>query len=284
MADELRAITIPSGTGPISYRVDGPITLSPFSAFASFNGSAAAASFRPALTILTQDGLVLARVFPSDTLAVGDTADVTYAPFLGRQDGGTTTVVVNGQNIVFPQQTGFWYATQFTNFGAATSTKAVGAMTVTPFYVPVDTSFDRIGVVKTSAADATHLFRLGIYGNVTTGISYPGALIVDAGQVDGSGGAPAEKSIVISETLSSGMYWLAGVPQSVGGFGARGYSVVQWINQTDTAILNLNPGGNPATYETTGITGALPDPHPSFGGATTFLNTAAVPGVLLRGA
>lgn len=63
------------------------------SAFASFDGSGASGDFRPALTIRAQDGTILSRTFPSDSLAAGDSADVTYAPFL-RANGATTTVSV----------------------------------------------------------------------------------------------------------------------------------------------------------------------------------------------
>jgi hypothetical protein len=71
-----------SGAGPLTYMVVELGTFDPQSVFAHFDGTGAGGSFRPALTIRAQDGTILARVFPSTTLAAGDTADVTYAPFL----------------------------------------------------------------------------------------------------------------------------------------------------------------------------------------------------------
>jgi hypothetical protein len=74
---------------PAVYTVPGSTDIEPLSAFAHYDGTAAAGSFRPALTFYSAAGLILARVFPGDTVAAGDEADVTFAPFLGSTGGSS---------------------------------------------------------------------------------------------------------------------------------------------------------------------------------------------------
>lgn len=67
---------------PQSYTVPGSTEVEPLSAFARFDGTAAAGPWLPCLSFFSSGGLLLARVFPDGQLAVGDTADVTYSPSL----------------------------------------------------------------------------------------------------------------------------------------------------------------------------------------------------------
>jgi hypothetical protein len=79
--------------GPYLVTVDGPIngvfnyTLTPGEAFtpssisAVWDGSGLAAPALAACSIYSPEGLLIGRVFPDTQLAIGDTAEVTYAPF-----------------------------------------------------------------------------------------------------------------------------------------------------------------------------------------------------------
>jgi hypothetical protein len=100
-----------SGSAPVSYEVTERGSFDLQSIFASFNGAAAGAAFRPVVTIRSQNGDILARVFPSDTVAAGDTADVTFAPFLGGAGGGADTDAIHfgintGSELTVETQTG----------------------------------------------------------------------------------------------------------------------------------------------------------------------------------
>lgn len=53
-----------------------------FSIYAEWDGSAAAGSFRPALSIVSPSGVRVSTTRPETIFAVGDTGVVTYAPFL----------------------------------------------------------------------------------------------------------------------------------------------------------------------------------------------------------
>lgn len=77
---------------PARYQVPGSTDVQALSAFAHFDGTAAASSFRPALTFYSDAGLILARVFPGETVSAGDTADVTFAPFLDTASQATQII------------------------------------------------------------------------------------------------------------------------------------------------------------------------------------------------
>lgn len=82
---------------------------------------------------------------------------------------------------------------------------------VYPWIVTAACTIDRIGIaVNGTSGDAGCKCRLGIYAD--TGSCYPGALIIDAGQVaaDVSGAQEA----TISQALTPGLVWMASVIQS----------------------------------------------------------------------
>lgn len=82
MSSALETVGPRAGAAPLAYTLTETGTVDLQSAFAHFDGTAASGDWRPALTIRAQNGTILSRTFPTDTLATGDTADVTYAPFL----------------------------------------------------------------------------------------------------------------------------------------------------------------------------------------------------------
>lgn len=82
MPELLETIGLGTGTGPISYALTELGTVEVESAFAAFDGTGASGPWRPALTVRAQNGAILSRTFPSQELAVGDAAVVTYSPFV----------------------------------------------------------------------------------------------------------------------------------------------------------------------------------------------------------
>lgn len=48
---------------------------------AQYDGAGASGTFLPCLSILSQDSKLIGRYFPSQSLAVGDSGEVTYGPF-----------------------------------------------------------------------------------------------------------------------------------------------------------------------------------------------------------
>lgn len=82
-----------------------------------------------------------------------------------------------------------------------------------PFFVPKTMKFDRIAIrVSTAATGAVPRVRLGVYEDKGDGSVYPGALILDAGEV--AVNTIGLKEIVIDLTLKGGkLYWLALIGQ-----------------------------------------------------------------------
>jgi hypothetical protein len=52
---------------------------------ANFDGTGAASAFLPCVEVVSDAGIVVARSVATDTVAAGDSAEVTFAPFLGRK-------------------------------------------------------------------------------------------------------------------------------------------------------------------------------------------------------
>lgn len=71
-----------SEEAPVRYEVPGAVEVEPVAAFASYDGSGAAATWIPALAFYSDGGLLLSRVFPQGvTLGAGSSADVSFGPF-----------------------------------------------------------------------------------------------------------------------------------------------------------------------------------------------------------
>lgn len=73
------------GTLPATYVVPASSEILVSSIFARFDGAAAGGEFVPTLDVLSQSGTLMARVAVTQTLQAGDSARVTWAPFLRRQ-------------------------------------------------------------------------------------------------------------------------------------------------------------------------------------------------------
>lgn len=81
MAELLDMVGPRNGSAPLDYLLTEIGTVDLQTAFAVFDGTGASGSFKAALTIRSQSGAIIARVFPSTDLAAGDAAAVTYSPF-----------------------------------------------------------------------------------------------------------------------------------------------------------------------------------------------------------
>lgn len=73
-----------AGTAPVplEYMVPNAVELIPRSINATFDGSGAGGDFLPTVEIVSDGGVVVARVPTDATVAAGGSAEVTFAPFL----------------------------------------------------------------------------------------------------------------------------------------------------------------------------------------------------------
>jgi hypothetical protein len=93
----------------------------------------------------------------------------------------------------------------------ATGTTGSNVLRLLPWYVPAPVTIVRIGAEVTVIGDVGSKVRLGIYAD--SGVGYPGALVVDAGQILGDSATVQE--LTISTVLAPGLYWIGGAAQSV---------------------------------------------------------------------
>lgn len=164
------------------------------------------------------------------------------------QSGSITPVAATGQYI-------------FTSSPGATATSAAlgnGNLRVIPWLVTRAMAIDRIAaeIVTGTTADAGAKYRLGIYAD--NGNAYPGALLLDAGQIAADVVAVAELTVAL--TLPAGLYWIGGAVQSVVTTQPTVRTVSNW-----TPPVPIGPGTSaPAAgtgafgYTNTGVTAALP--------------------------
>ena len=137
--------------------------------------------------------------------------------------GNTTAVMVNGEEWAVP-----W-------------------STVRPL------SIARIGAVVRGAGSAGALVRLGVRAD--DGDAFPGALLLDAGTIDGTSVASQEITLGSALLLPPGDYWTTAVSQ-----GATTPATVECVNNAmDTVASGAIPTANgaPVGYRQTGVTGAL---------------------------
>jgi hypothetical protein len=128
-----------------------------------------------------------------------------------------------------------------------------------PFLVPETATYTSITIEVTTLKAGSSL-RLGIYRDSS---GAPGALVLDAGVV--SGATTGAKTIVISQQLTAGWYWLACLANDTPTIRAlTATSSLQWLGYTSGTDVTTHAGWSVAQAY-----GALPDPFTPGGALTT---------------
>ena len=83
-----------TGSGHLDYPVPGGVEFILKQAYASFDGTSAAAAWYPAVRLIGPDGNVAGEYITGSTVAAGGSADVTFAPFLKGAAAATSTPAV----------------------------------------------------------------------------------------------------------------------------------------------------------------------------------------------
>ena len=73
----------PPGPAPYTYEVPASLEVQPYTATATYDGTGASEDFIPVLSVYSQTGALLGRVFPQGTVTMGDSTVVTYVPPFG---------------------------------------------------------------------------------------------------------------------------------------------------------------------------------------------------------
>lgn len=154
---------------------------------------------------------------------------------------------------------------------SGTALGTLGAVYVCPVMIANAITVSEIGMEVTAApTDPTAALRFGIYAD--EGRGFPGALLLDAGQVvNPAVGTRGAQITGLSLPLQPGLYWLAVCPQVASGISVRGNGQAPFGQEIDI--------GTPTNYgwRITGVTGALPA---SFGGTRAF--TSLSPRIFIK--
>lgn len=147
------------GDLPASYSIPPGLEIVVSSIFARIDGSGASGDFVPTLDIVAQNGYLMARVaVSSQTLAAGDSARVTWAPFLRR----ASSAAPSGSSLPFAA----WGSNSVSVTGPASS---FNIMDLNPAVAPgIKTNDSRLAIVN----DPGH--------TPLWGISIPGGVVIEA--------------------------------------------------------------------------------------------------------
>jgi len=166
----------------------------------------------------------------------------------------TVYTLPNSHNLPFfaPYPKGRYLVNPFSSVpSTSTAAAAANRLYASPFPITQLRTADRIGFFNTSAL-AGKKGRLGIYSD--NGFAYPGALLLDAGEVDLT--TAAQKDIAISQTLPPALYWLALVMDSNPG-------IYRVPNNSLSIVGHTNAQGGRASWYHAFNYAALPDPYPT---------------------
>jgi hypothetical protein len=148
-------------------------------------------------------------------------------------------------------------------------------MYLSPIFVDQSTTFDRIACRADTGFSGSSTVRLGIYNSDAD--NQPSTLVLDAGTVAFTGVASQE--ITISQTLSTGLYWLAFCQQ-----GTAPTTATYTGNSGSATIFNyLIPFSGSGSLNANNIIAYTSNPHTgAFPSTTSFGVAAATAFVWLR--
>lgn len=185
------------------------------------------------------------------------------------QTGLTTVSSLDARYALTPAlATGSYHFTSSPGSTGTANSLGVGTMRLIPWLVTTTTSLTRIGGEVTSAGDAGSKVRLVIYSD--TG-GKPGALVLNAGQINGDSATVQE--LTIAQTLTPGLYWIGGIVQTVTTTQPTMRTVSAWTPPIPIWLNTTIPTANLQVVgvQQTGVTAAPPDPCVATGPTTAAL-------------
>lgn len=174
--------------------------------------------------------------------------------------------------LIPPLRTGLYFFPQSPQNSATSNTLGNGTLRLAPWLVERAITIDRLGAEITTIGEAGSKLRLGIYAD--DGSGYPGALLLDAGQI-AADSSTVPQELTCSLTLQPGLYWLGAAVQSAAATQPTVRTVANgWTPPIPVGTTSI-PGANVfyLAYQQTSVTGALP---------ATFSSTVSVGGTLPR--
>jgi hypothetical protein len=185
--------------------------------------------------------------------------------------------LLGSSGAVLPRPLAGWYFYSTSAVSNTTSnTLGNGSLRLAPWVVDRAMSIDRMAAEISTVGEAGSKLRLGIYAD--TGNGYPGALLLDAGQIAGDSATVQE--LTVSLSLPVGVYWIGGAVQSAATTQPTVRVNSQWYPPVPIPSSTLPAaGGGAAAALQTGVTGALPATFSS-----TLASAQTYPRLILRAA
>lgn len=227
----------------------------------------------PAGTRVRVDGVYVPELdIDSDAIQIGDLdgvnqEDATVGGYLTAAqvtDPGTDDAVVTEWQVINPPPAlptpNNWSGryVHVVSAAAASTSNALttGTLRLAPWFVASPITIDRIGAEITTVGESGSKLRVGVYSD--NGHAFPGALLLDAGQI--AGDSATVQDLTVSQVIPAGLYWVGGAVQSV-------VTTQPTVRITNNVYLpvpivgsNTTPsaGATMVGYAQTGVTGALP--------------------------
>lgn len=170
-----------------------------------------------------------------------------------------TPIGLSGPQVPFPPASvlaGRYIVPVGASTSSTSATLGIGTLRLSPWWLPRGLTVDRIGSEVTVIGDAGSKVRLGIYRD--NGFAYPGALLLDAGQI--AGDSATVQDLTVSLALLPGLYWIGGAVQTVTTTQptvratSAPHHPVMMYGATSLPGTNFAIGG----YSQSAVTGALP--------------------------
>lgn len=165
-------------------------------------------------------------------------------------------------------RSGYYFPTSSPAATGTSSALGVGTMRVVPWIVSKRVTLTRLGVDVSGAGEAGAKVRPVLYAD--GGDGYPGALVVDGGQL--AADAVAVPEATVSVVLEPGVYWIGAIVQAV----VTTQPTVRAVSNWHPPIVITTGTSAPAAavtavgYAATGVTGAPPATFPAGQGASGF--------------
>lgn len=150
MSQDVQILPFEVANAPNSWTIPDALTIMLKAINATFNGTGAAGAFLPAVEIISDSGHVAARVFTDTAVAAGDSAEVTFAPFLRNAAGNAC-----GGKIDSTQQVGNTCGVHSVGQGSGrvlTSDGADGSRWLTPTAVHSQTAYENVATFPATQA------------------------------------------------------------------------------------------------------------------------------------
>lgn len=165
-----------------------------------------------------------------------------------------------------PLRSGQYFLPASQHNSTPSATLGVGNLRLVPWVVRRTTTLATIGAQITVAGEAGSKVRLTIYADDGTG--RPGALVIDAGQLDGTVVGSAE--LAASVVLAPAVYWLGAVVQSVVTTQPTLITITGWLPPITLPLgtaIGATVGASTIGVQQTGVTAAAPTAFAMTGGS-----------------